>query len=303
MADYPEIISPDMSLTVDQIDNLTPDQISQLSPTQSAQFLTRMGHKRALNRRRFLGGLAASGVAVAGAGLLAGCGDSKKAIAAGPSEADVLNFALNLEYLEANFYLFATTGVGLPAADQGASPGAVTGGVKTVFTDPEVAAIAADITGDEQKHVELLRTALAANAVVQPAIKLDALGSFATQAGFLTVARAFEDTGVSAYAGAATLLTGNNLATAAKLLATEAYHASGVRLKVIDTGISSTQPKLDSLDVPPASPNAFFTVDASGLAIARTPSQVLMIVYATTSTGVSAGGFFPNGVNGTIKTT
>ena len=69
---------------------------------------------------------------------------------------------------------------------------------------------------------------------------------FATQAQFLTLARAFEDTGVSAYAGAATLLSGNNLQAAAQILAVEAYHAGNIRLYVVQDGI--TVMALDSCD-------------------------------------------------------
>ena len=43
---------------------------------------------------------------------------------------------------------------------------------------------------------------------------------------------------------------------------------------------------------------------SNAVAFSRTPSQVLHIVYGTGgTTGVASGGFFPNGVNGTIKTT
>ena len=42
-------------------------------------------------------------------------------------------------------------------------------------------------------------------------------------------------------------------------------------------------------------------LDANGLAYSRSTGQVLNIVYLSKS-AVSAGGFFPNGVNGTIKT-
>lgn len=35
----------------------------------------------------------------------------------------------------------------------------------------------------------------------------------------------------------------------------------------------------------------------------RTPQEVLHIVYLTDKMGVSKGGFYPNGMNGTLKST
>lgn len=270
-------------------------------PVDLREEMDRVRVERAINRRNFIRNLTLTGAAVAGANVLAGCGSSSIGTvgAAGPSETDVLNFALNLEYLEAEFYLFATTGAGLSGADQGAATGPTTGGVKVVFTDPRLAAIAAEITFDEQQHVRFLRSALGASAVPKPAINLAALGPVTNDTTFLTLSRAFEDTGVSAYSGAATLLSGNNLQAAAQILATEALHTGNIRLKVIEAGL--TLAPLDSLDKPP-SPSQFFNVDANALAIKRTTSQVLSIVFASATPGTTKGGFFPNGVNGAINT-
>ncbi|HEX5324013.1 MAG TPA: ferritin-like domain-containing protein, partial [Capsulimonadaceae bacterium] len=169
-----------------------------------------------LSRRGFLGRASALGLGLAAASILAGCGGSSSSNPIGPSggavsETDVLNFALNLEYLEAQFYSFATTGNGLSAADTGGTAaGAVTGGAQVSFSDSELAQIAAQIATDELAHVRLLRSALGAAAVPQPAINLNPLNlTFTSQNVFLTYSRDFEDTGVSAYAGAATLLSGN----------------------------------------------------------------------------------------------
>lgn len=88
------------------------------------------------NRRRFLSKIAAAsaGVAAIGAGLMEG-----QAAAPPPTDADILNFALNLEYLEAEFYTVATTGntidaMGIEIAGTG-TQGAATGGKMVNLTN------------------------------------------------------------------------------------------------------------------------------------------------------------------------
>ena len=286
-----------------------------LSPQQAEQELNRISYFRALNRRSFLTGLGTAGLA-AGAAAVLGCGNSSfpstvgggtappPVMAGSPQPNDVLNFALNLEYLEASFYLYATTGSGLSAADLGSGAGTVSGGSMVQFTTPAIAAIAAQIASDEKTHVEILRTALGANAVPCPDLNLNALGiGFNNQTGFLQLARAFEDTGVSAYLGGAGYLASSTstLQTAAQILAIEAYHASNIRLNIIQMGLTSGA--TDSMDIPPT-PSAYFC-ETGGLAIVRTPSQVLDIVYANGggAAGVTSGGFYPKGMNGTITST
>lgn len=277
------------------------ESLLELDPVKTEQELNALRYRQALARRNFIRNVGLVGMGVAVGAMVEGCSNSSTSSAQSATipETDVLNFALNLEYLEAEFYSMAITGTTLSASISGGTSKA-TGGAKVTFTDPLLAAIAAEINADEALHVKFLRGALGASAVAEPNINLNALGiGFATQAQFLTLARAFEDTGVSAYAGAATLLTGNNLQAAAQILATEAYHAGNIRLKVVENNI--TVPATDSQDVPPTQQH-FFPTDANGLAIKRTTSQVLAIVYANSAAGTKGGGFFPNGVNGNINT-
>lgn len=249
-------------------------------------------------RRNFLKNVGLAGAGIAAGSMLQGCLGSGTVNGQNIAQADVLNFALNLEYLEAEFYSRAVTGNFLDASITG-TKGQITGGSKVNFTDPLIAEIAAEINKDETLHVKFLRGALGSGAVAEPNINVAAIGGFASQAEFLVVARALEDTGVSAYAGAATLLSGDNLQAAAQILAVEAYHAGNVRFNVIQKSIPAGP--IDSLDIPPDRAH-YFPVDANALAIKRTPPQVLAIVYGKATAGTNSGGFFPNGLNGNIKT-
>src|SRR5438093_10188001 len=86
-----------------------------------------------VSRRDVVRVLASSGAAAVMGLTLAGPTD--EAAAAGISDVDILNFALNAEYLEAEFYLIATTGTRLPASlTTGVGrPGPTTGGAQVPF--------------------------------------------------------------------------------------------------------------------------------------------------------------------------
>ncbi|MDQ2893433.1 MAG: ferritin-like domain-containing protein [Pseudomonadota bacterium] len=178
-------------------------------------------------------------------------------------DADILNFALNLEYLEAQFYSYAATGSGLPSTmlDGTYTQGGVTGGKKVPFSDPVVAAYAKEIAADEIAHVAFLRSALGSAKVAMPAINIDggatgaftaaaraakvvpATGTFdpyASDENFLLGAFIFEDVGVTAYKGAAPLLASKTyLEAAAGILAAEAYHAGLIRTVLYAKGMAT----------------------------------------------------------------
>lgn len=252
-----------------------------------------------LTRRSALKGLGFGAAAVASAGalfstpfLIDDVEAATRTNAAGITDVDILNFALNLEYLEAEFYAYTTGGNGIPVelTNGVGKEGLTTGGSATDFnSDSVLQAVALNIADDELDHVKYLRRALGRRAIGKPAIKLDPLGSTASAAAFLTYSRAFEDTGVSAYGGAAKLITSKEvLGAAARILATEAYHAGSIRLQVVQKGLSVSA--LDGKDVPPTL-TTFFAVYSKALAIVRNVKEVLKIVEP----------FFPNGLNGKIR--
>jgi len=255
------------------------------------------------NRRNFLKGAGMAGIGLAGATMIGSkFGSSEQKVeAAAYSDVDILNFALNLEYLEAEFYLkstWNTTLVGLGVIKESDTTGPTTGGQMVPgFGKLAQAYLASALRTDEVQHVLDLRSALGNNAVKKPAINLDALGyGFAQADGWLVLARQFEDVGVSAYLGAAPLISNSAyLAAAAAILATEAQHSGSIRAVCVWNGVAS--PAVDSLDVPPTSNTPYDVDPKTGMSIPRTPAQVLNVVYAG---GGCSGGFYPSGMNGGI---
>lgn len=255
-----------------------------------------------LSRREILHKAAVGSIMLAAGGsILAGCIGSGGSTNGGLSDADILNFALNLEYLEAEFYTYATTGAGIEAQGVGVdgtgTAGTVTGGVATNFTNATVQTVAQQTASEERDHVVFLRTALGNAKVARPAINLAALGDFTAMSTFLVLARAFEDVGVSAYGGAARLIDNKDyLEAAARILAAEAYHAGIIRTLVAENAVATAA--VDGKDIlPPPSGTMYATLTTNSLSVIRTPREVLNIVYAGTG---ASGGFFPNGLNGTI---
>lgn len=297
--------------------------------------------RRRDGRRDFFRAMGAAAV-VAGGAAIATRGTPVAAQSA-LTDNDILNFALNLEYLEAQFYLFAATGQGLPTnlTTGSGTPGAVSGGRQVNFTDRAVAAYAREIAADERAHVEFLRTAIGTTAVAQPAIDVgvgpnSAFSAAARAAGligegqtfdpyesdenFLLAAFIFEDVGVTAYKGAAPLLTSKTfLEAAAGILAVEAYHAAIVRTTLYAKGVEtpdliaaadSISDARDSLDgssdldqgiSPIGTTSNIVPLDNDGIAFSRSAGQTLNIAYLNRMS-TDRGGFFPNGVNGAIRT-
>ena len=152
--------------------------------------------------------------AVVGAAPVAFASVLNKAYAQSSVVAEVLNFALTLEYLEAEFYNKSIAAGIIPAP---ALP------------------YYQQIAKHENAHVALLQSALGSAAVSKPAFDFTAKGAFPdVMSNVVTnyaVAQAFEDTGVRAYKGQAPRLIAFPavLTTALQIHSVEARHAARIR--------------------------------------------------------------------------
>jgi hypothetical protein len=299
---------------------------------------------KSMNRRNLLGGV---GLLGAGA-VLAACDTATPTPTPEPQpntnyDAAILNFALNLEYLEAAFYLAAVGRIGdLPGGDAEVRlPAGFDGNTAIAFDDDAVRQYAEEIAQDELDHVVFIRTALAGlGAPVAERPVIDLGGAFAAAANaafnnptpplnpvfnpfanelfFLHGAFIFEDVGVTAYNGAAPLITDARtvLAKSAGILAVEAYHSGeirtllyarkdvdtpyGVKVEAVVKAISDLRAAVgggkDESIVVDGEAN-IVAADENGIAFSRTPREVANIVFLDTTGAALTGGFYPNGLS------
>lgn len=130
--------------------------------------------------------------------------------ASGSSDVDILNFALTLEYLESTFYAEA---------------------LKRAKASGELKKLITLLASDEKQHVEALAGTikkLGGKPVAEPKFNFE----YNDTKGFLELAKTFEDTGVSAYNGAAPMIKSKEvLGAAGSIVQVEARHAAAIRLQ------------------------------------------------------------------------
>ena len=149
---------------------------------------------------------------------------------ASASDADILNFALGLEYLESTFYAEVV------AANNARN-----------YLSPEVAKVAQGIADDEAAHVTAILDVIGrANGtpVAKPAFQFPA-NVFYSQVAFLDLAATFEVTGTGAYLGAAPKLDSvDALKFAASIYGIETRHTGIIRM------LSGLNPAPTALEIP-----------------------------------------------------
>ena len=173
------------------------------------------------SRDRFLRrALAAGGTVLAGGAL--GAALPRLAASQSPAQdAEVVNFALLLEWLQAAFYDEAVAQAALPA---------------------ELLDFAKVAAGHERQHVSYLREALGSSA--QEAPTTDFGDTTSDPGAFAAAAASLEDLAVAAYNGQAANLTAAGLQAAATVVSVDARHAAWVR------AIAGRPPASQAVDAP-----------------------------------------------------
>ncbi len=175
-------------------------------------------------------------------GTLSATGLITRALAdAGSGDVDILNYALTLEYLETEFYVQAAKRV------KGLS------GYEMKLTK--------ELRDNEAEHVDALTATikkLGGKPVAQP--MFDFGGAFGNRATYLKTANTLEDTGVSAYNGAAPLISsGEVLGAAGGIVQVEARHAAMIRLVRNKPPAPSAFDKASEMDAVLAAVKPFIT--------------------------------------------
>ena len=286
-------------------------------------------------RRAFMKAAGVAGALTAFAGAM-GATEAKAQTAGSDVDTAILNFALNLEYLEGEYYNRGVYGVGLPStltSGVGFSGGGVRGGSKVNFQNAVVLDAMAEVANDEKNHVIFIRSTLGSAAVAEPIISLDtAFTAFAAAAGlpgnfspyaddynFLLGAYILTEVGVTAYNGAAPFITSKAiLAAASSIFAAEAYHLGTIRTLLFaqqNQGytnatalISAARAKLsgiiddegiggDQSTLAGGFPSPANVSDTDANSLAWARTPRQVLNVVTGTAGATAGGFFPGGLS------
>lgn len=202
------------------------------------------------------------------------------------TDVDILNFALNLECLEAEFYSWIAYGEGIysvnttlvgTSSNLTATSSGGTARNSSTFSDTAIA-IATEIAENEIAHVRYLRAALTAagatpvacpsltlspaiftaaakaavtafNATIASNTSTTAFNPYSSEEAFYLGAYIFEDVGVTAYKGAVKVLQSQAFATvAAGIEAVESGHAAIIRYQLYQIASSDTGLELSTGD-------------------------------------------------------
>ncbi|MES2429013.1 MAG: ferritin-like domain-containing protein [Bacteroidota bacterium] len=213
-------------------------------------------------RRSFLR-YAGAGVATVGVLAAASCQKTYPPVADTPKGIDIgatgdlaiLNYAYALEQLEAAFYIN------------------VSAQMYTGASADEIALLT-DIRDHEVAHRQFFKAALGTNAIQDLSVNFSAI-DFSSRASVLAAAKAFEDTGVTAYNGAGYLIqSATYLTLAGKIVSVEARHASYIRNLISPGSFADTT-----------------VLDANGMDKQQSIAQVLAIANTYLTTKVSASNY------------
>jgi hypothetical protein len=177
----------------------------------------------------------AGGTVLAGGVLVAGLPRLAESAPSPAQDAEVLNFALLLEYLQAAFYREAAERASLGR---------------------ELSQFVEIVGGHEQEHVDFLRETLGDAAREEPTFDFGNATGTARRVGVTSVA--LEDLGVAAYNGQATNLTPDALAAAAQIVSVHARHAAWIR------SIVGKTPAIQATDQPKTQAQVEAALEATG---------------------------------------
>ena len=235
--------------------------MSRIIQSGDETLLSSIAESKALSRRKFLGYSGAAAIAMAA--VVSSCNKDDNpapagAIDLGTGDVGILNYAYALEQLEAAFYIKV---------------------IMSPYSGGSAAEIAllTDVRDHEIAHREFFKNAIPAAARIQDLTPDFSSIDFTSRTSVLAAAKAFEDTGVSAYNGAGKLISQTAagmtyLTLAGKIVSVEARHAAYIR-ELITPGTFADGT----------------AVNALGLDLVATPPQVVAIANTYLATKISAG--------------